>query len=366
MRAAQVQGFGGPEMLVPVDLPDPVPGRGEVLIEVAYADTIFVETQLRTGWGREYFPTTPPYVPGGGVSGVVAAVGPDVDGAWLGRRVVSHVTGSYASKATAAVTSLTPVPAGLDLLTAAALVHDGVTATGLLDLTAVTADDQVLVLGASGGMGTLLVQLARSRGARVTALARGAEKLALVRELGATAAVDITDDDWLGRVREALGADGAREAMGGDGVREALGGEPVREAMGRDGAREAMGGERVREAVGRDGADVVLDGVGGQLGAAALALTADGGRFSAHGAPTGGFATVDAAEAERRGIKVFGIGDVQFGPAEVRRLMARALDEAAAGRLRVVIGAVFPVERAGEAHARIEGRGVVGKVVLEV
>ncbi|WP_405735101.1 zinc-binding dehydrogenase [Streptomyces sp. NBC_00028] len=338
MRAAQVQGFGGPEMLVPVDLPDPVPGPGEVLIEVAYADTIFVEAQLRTGWGREYFPTTPPYVPGGGVSGVVAAVGPDVDDAWLGRRVASHVTGSYASKATAAVTSLTPVPAGLDLLTAAALVHDGVTATGLLDLTAVTADDQVLVLGASGGMGTLLVQLARSRGARVTALARGAEKLALVRELGATAAVDITDDDWLGRVREAMGADGAREAMGG---------------------------ERVREAMRRDGADVVLDGVGGQLGAAALALTADGGRFSAHGAPTGGFATVDTAEAERRGIKVFGIGDVQFGPAEVRRLMARALEEAAAGRLRVVIGAVFPVERAGEAHARIEGRGVVGKVLLE-
>ncbi|MFI9832516.1 zinc-binding dehydrogenase [Streptomyces sp. NPDC051913] len=330
MRAAQVQGFGGPEMLVPVELPDPVPGPGEVLIEVAYADTIFVETQLRTGWGREYFPTTPPYVPGGGVSGVVAAVGPDVDGAWLGRRVVSHVTGSYASKATAAVTSLTPVPAGLDLLTAAALAHDGVTATGLLELTAVTADDQVLVLGASGGMGTLLVQLARSRGARVTALARGAEKLALVRELGATAAVDITAGDWPERVREARGGDGVREAMG------------------------------------RDGADVVLDGVGGQLGAVALALTADGGRFSAHGAPTGGFATVDTAEAERRGIKVYGIGDVQFGPAEVRRLMALALDEAAAGRLRVVVGAVFPVERAGEAHARIEGRGVVGKVVLKV
>ncbi|WP_329337594.1 zinc-binding dehydrogenase [Streptomyces sp. NBC_00663] len=321
MRAAQVQGFGGTETLVPVDLPDPAPGPGEVLIEVAYADTIFLETQLRAGWGREYFPTTPPYVPGGGVSGVVAAVGPDVDGAWRGRRVVSLVTGSYASKATAPVPSLTEVPAGLDLLTAAALVHDGVTATGLLELTAVSADDRVLVLGASGGMGTLLVQLARARGARVTALARGAEKLALVRELGATAAVDIAGADWP---------------------------------------------ERAREALGGDGADVVLDGVGGQLGAAALALTADTGRFSAHGAPTGGFASVDSAEAGRRGIKVFGIGDVQFGPAEVRRLMARALEEAAAGRLRAVVGEVFPVDRAGEAHARIEGRGVVGKVVLQM
>ncbi|MCI3272067.1 zinc-binding dehydrogenase [Streptomyces cylindrosporus] len=242
MRAAQVTRFGGPEVLVPVELPDPVPGRGEVLIEVAYADTIFVEAQVRSGWGREYFPVTPPYVPGGGVSGTVGAVGPEVPESWLGRRVVSFVQGSYASRAVAAVSSLTPVPEGLDLLTAAALVHDGVTAAGLIELTAVSADDRVLILGASGGMGTLLVQLARSRGARVVGAARGPEKVALVRELGASAAVDVTDGGW---------AEGAREALGG-------------------------------------AADVVLDGVGGQLGGVAFGLTADGGRFSAHGAPSGG------------------------------------------------------------------------------
>ncbi|MFF4254046.1 zinc-binding dehydrogenase [Streptomyces sp. NPDC001663] len=319
MRAAQVKEFGGPEVLVPAELPDPVPGPGEVLIDVAYADTIFVETQVRSGWGRDYFPVTPPYVPGGGVSGTVTAVGPEVPEHWLGRRVTSFVQGSYASRAVAGVSGLTAVPEDLDLLTAAALVHDGVTAAGLMELTGVAAGERVLVLGASGGMGTLLVQLARGRGARVVGVARGAEKLTLVRELGASAVVDASDADWVARAREALGG----------------------------------------------AADVVLDGVGGELGAAAFALTADGGRFSAHGAPTGGFAALDGREAERRGIRVFGIGDVQFDAAERRRLASYALEEAAAGNLRAVVGEVFALERAGRAHAAVESRRLVGKVLLE-
>lgn len=246
MRAAQVKAFGGPEVLLPVEIPDPVPGPGEVLIDVAYADTIFVETQIRGGWGREFFPVTPPYVPGGGVSGVVTALGADVADEWLGRRVTAFVTGSYAERAVAATSALSVVPDSLDLLPAAALVHDGLTATGLLELTGVGPADRVLVLGASGGMGTLLVQLAHARGARVVGVARGAAKLALVRELGADAAIDATDTDWPSTARHALG-----------------GSTPA--------------------------ADVVLDGVGGQLGATAFPLTAEGGRFSAHGAPSGGF-----------------------------------------------------------------------------
>ncbi|WP_261727501.1 zinc-binding dehydrogenase, partial [Streptomyces fulvoviolaceus] len=294
MRAAQVQEFGGPEVLTPVNLPDPAPGPGEVLIDVAYADTIFVETQIRSGWGRDYFPVTPPYVPGGGVSGAVTALGPDVPGEWLGRRVVSFVAGSYASRAVASTDALTAVPDDLDLLPAAALVHDGVTAAGVLELTAVAPGDRVLILGASGGMGTLLVQLARSRGARVVAAARGPEKQALVRELGAHATIDPTPADWPEQARAALGG----------------------------------------------AADVVLDGVGGQLGTAAFPLAADGGRFSAHGAPSGGFATLDTGEADRRGIKLFGISDVQFGPADLSRLTTYALGEAAEGRLRPVVGGV--------------------------
>ncbi|WP_151484215.1 zinc-binding dehydrogenase [Streptomyces albicerus] len=323
MRAAQVTKFGDPSVLITADLPDPVPAPGEVLIDVAYADTIFVETQIRSGWGGEFFPVTPPYVPGGGVSGVVSALGPDVPAEWLGRRVTAFVTGSYAERAVAATSALTVVPDSLDLLQAAALVHDGVTATGLMELTAVTETDRVLILGASGGMGTLLVQLAHARGARVVAAARGEAKSALVRDLGADATVDTNSPDWPARARHALG--------------------------GADGS-----------------ADVVLDGVGGEPGASAFPLTADGGRFSAHGAPTGGFATLDPTEAKRRDITLFGIADVQFTPADVRRLTASALAEAAAGRLRPVIGEVFSLEGAGEAHAAVEGRGLVGKVVLKM
>ncbi|MGX1270837.1 zinc-binding dehydrogenase [Streptomyces phaeoluteigriseus] len=320
MRAVQVKAFGGPEVLETVDLPDPVPGPGEVLIEVDHVDTIFVETQIRAGWGREHFDTEPPYVPGGGVSGTVGAVGAGVADGWLGRRVTSFVRGGYAERAIAAVASLTPVPDALELLSAAALVHDGVTAQGLLERTAVSSGDRVLVLGASGGMGTLLVQLARARGARVVAAARGPRKLALVEELGAHATVDVSTADWAERARDALGG----------------------------------------------GAEVVLDGVGGELGTAAVSLTVDRGRFSAHGAPSGAFAAPDPEEVESRGISVFGIADVQFAPEEVRRLRTDALDEAAAGRLRPLIGEVFPLEEAEAAHRAVEGRGLVGKVVLRV
>jgi len=320
MRAVRVTRFGGPEVLVPTELPDPVPATGEVLIEVGYVDTIFVETQVRSGWGGEYFDVRPPYVPGGGVAGTVTALGPGVPRSWLGRRVAAHVRGGYASLATAPVTALNPVPDDLDLLSAAALVHDGVTAAGLLELTAVTAGDRVLILGASGGMGTLLVQLARAAGASVTALARGVEKLSLVRELGAHAAIDAQDADWY---------------------------------------------EQARAALGPDGATVVLDGVGGRLGTQALGLTADNGRFSAHGAPTGSFATLPPPEAGTRGIKLFGISDVQFTSTDLQRLTARAYTEAAAVRLTPVIGEVFPLERAGDAHLAIEGRELLGKVVLK-
>ncbi|WP_031073360.1 zinc-binding dehydrogenase [Streptomyces sp. NRRL S-118] len=324
MRVTRAMSFGGPEVLVPGEAPDPVAGPGQVLLDVAAVDTIFVETQVRSGWGGEYFPVEPPYVPGAGVAGTVRAVGAGVDeAAWAGRRVIASLgfTGGYAERAVAGVPALALVPDGLALTDAAALVHDGVTAIALLDATELKPGETVLIVGASGGMGTVLVQLAKAAGARVVGTARGEAKAALVRELGADAVVDASTPDWP---------------------------------------------ERAREAIGPGGADVVLDGVGGQVGAAAYPLVADGGRFSAHGAPTGGFAQVDPAAAERRGIRLLGIGDVQLTDDAHARLAGRALAEAAAGRLRPVIGATFPLERAAEAHAAIEARNLLGKVVLTV
>ncbi|MEU4350086.1 zinc-binding dehydrogenase [Streptomyces sp. NPDC023838] len=323
MRVAQVGEFGGPEVLVPAELPDPVAGPDEVVVAVDHIDTLFVHTQIRAGAFGEYFDVKPPYVPGGGVSGTVTSTGAEVDpAAWAGRRVIAAVEpGSYASLAAVPVDHLVPVPDGLGLREAAALVHDSVTALALLDLTALKEGETVLITGASGGMGTLLVQLARARGARVVAVARGEEKLSLVRALGAHEVVDAGSPDWP---------------------------------------------ERARRVLGEGGADVVLDGVGGALGAAAFPLTATGGRFSAHGAPTGGFAAVPQEEADSRAVTLLGIADVQLTPHDRVALAAQALKEAAAGRLRPVIGAVYPLARAAEAHAAIEGRGVVGKVLLEV
>ncbi|WP_079126272.1 zinc-binding dehydrogenase [Streptomyces sp. ERV7] len=315
MRVAQVREFGGPEVLVPAELPDPVAGPDEVVVAVDHIDTLFVQTQIRAGEFGEYFDVRPPYVPGGGISGTVASTGSEVDPAvWTGRRVIAAVEpGSYASLAAVPVDHLVPVPENLGLREAAALVHDSVTALALLELTALKAGETVLITGASGGMGTLLVQLARSLGARVVAVARGDEKTALVRELGAHEVVDAASPDWP---------------------------------------------ERAAAVLGGAGADVVLDGVGGAVGAAAFPLTAPGGRFSAHGAPTGhGFAAVSPEEAAARAITLLGIADVQLTPERRTTLAARALEEAAAGRLRTVIGAVFPLERAGDACTSPTRRG---------
>ncbi|GII80081.1 NADPH:quinone reductase [Sphaerisporangium rufum] len=320
MHAIQVREYGGPEVLVPMELPDPQAGPGEVVVRAEAIDTIYLETQIRGGWG-EMFGVTPPYVPGGAAAGTVVGTGPGVSSSWLGRRVVAGAgtRGSYAELVRTGVDRLVPVPDGLGLREAAALAHDGVTATGILDGVGVKPGDRVLILGAAGGMGTLLVQLARHLGARVVGAARGAAKLALVRRLGADAVVDYTEDGWTGAVRDAL-----------DGL-------PV---------------------------DVLLDGVGGALGADAFALVADGGRVSAHGAASGGFATVDQQLAQARGISVRGITDVQFDAPDMVRLAGRALADAAAGRMRPVIAREYPLRSAAEAHRAMEARSIPGKALL--
>jgi len=315
MRAVLVKAFGGPEVLEAAELPDPVAGPGEAVIAVSVIDTLFVETWVRAGRGP--FPIEPPYVPGGGVAGTVASVGDGVDRSWIGHRVVAILgqRGGYAERALAPVDTLVPIPDGVGFRDAAALVHDATTGMGLYEALAPRPGETVLVLGATGGMGVLLVQLARAAGARVLAGARGDRKLRLVEQLGAEA-VDVSDPDWTTSV------------------------------------------------VG--GVDVVLDGVGGKLGLAAFELTRDGGRFSAHGAPTGGFAPVDPVEAGRRGIVLRGIADLRYSPAERVRLTALGLAAAAEGRIRPVIGQTFPLERAADAHAAIEARTVIGKTLLLV
>ena len=323
MRVIEVTQFGGPEVLEVGKADEPVPGLGQVVVDVSDVPLLFVDTQIRSGSARDWFPTTPPYVPGAGVAGKVRSVGEGVNADWVGRPVVASSAegGGYVERAVIAVDDLIAVPEGLGIAEAAALLHDGRTAVSLIDQAHVRAEEWVLVLGAGGGLGSLLVQLAHGAGARVIGAARGKQKLDLARELGADALVDYSRSGWP---------------------------------------------KQVLAITNGEGADVVFDGVGGETGEAAFEVTTRGGRFSAHGAPSGGFAQIDAKEAEERHITVRGIEHVQFTPADGKRLTERAMAAAVAGRIRPVIGQTFPLERAAEAHAAIEGRDVIGKTLLVI
>jgi NADPH:quinone reductase len=320
MRAIQVASFGGPEVLVPVDLPDPEPGPGQVVVGMAAADVIFLDTLLRGGWGQEFFPQALPYVPGGGGAGEVLRAGEGVDPAWVGRRVVARASRGYAEQVVAGVDEVVPVPDGLPAETAAALLHDGVTALDLYRLGAPEKGEWVLVTSAAGGAGSLLVQLAVDAGARVVAAASGDAKLALARDLGAEVTVNYTEPGWTGRVREATGG----------------------------------------------GAALAYDGAGGPLGTATVDALADGGRFVTYG--TGdGFAAPDPELTARRGLRVSTpLMDGPTDKATAREVLGEALSRAVEGRLRPTIGATYPLEGAADAHRALASRAVVGKSLLLV
>ena len=321
MRAVRVHEFGGPSVLRVEEVPEPTAGPGQVVVGLEVADVILLHALLRGGWGGEYFPLTLPYVPGQGGAGRVLAVGPGVDPAWLGRRVASRsaVTGAYAEQAVFPVDGLVPIPDGLGSAEAAAMVHDGVTALLILRRVRVSEGSWVLVAAATGGAGSLLVQLLRNAGARVIGAARGSRKLELARELGAELAVDYSLPGWQDQVREATG-----------------------------------------------GVGLAFDGAGGALGRETFELVTEGGRFVTYGS-SDGFADVDPAEAARRRVRVDDVlADGAPDVAVVRELLAEALDLVVRERIRPVISATHPLEEAAKAHRSLEERATLGKSLLVV
>jgi NADPH:quinone reductase len=324
MRAIEVRRFGPPDVLKPADLPDPTPGPGQVLVAASACDVLFVDTMIRSGAGAGYFPIQPPYVPGNGVGGEVVAVGASVSPEWLGRPVAAHTggrggTGGYAQLAVADLEHVAGVPDDVDLLAATAVLHDGTTALRVLEICGIQPGEWVLVLGAAGGMGILLVQLLAARGAHVVGAVRGQAKREAVARAGALITIDYGLPDWGASVLDATG-----------GVRPA----------------------------------VVLDGVGGAIGAAAFGLVADGGRFSAHGSPSGSFASIDTDAALDRRVRVSTIGDLQYGAGDRSRLMKEILGLLAEQRITPVIGQTFALAEAAKAHEAIEARGTVAKTLL--
>ena len=167
MHAIRQHAFGGPETLEYEEVPDPEPGEGQVRIAVEAAGVHLLDTTIRSGAGGGPFPLPDlPMTPGREVAGRVDLVGPGVDPAWRGRRVVAHLgmtSGGYASRAVAAVGSVHEVADHVDAPAAVAMIGTGRTAMGILDVADVGAHDVVLVTAAAGGLGTLLVQAAHAR-----------------------------------------------------------------------------------------------------------------------------------------------------------------------------------------------------------
>ncbi len=200
---------------------------------------------------------------------------------------------------------------------AVALLADGRTALALARRAGLRGGDTVLVEAAAGGVGTLLVQIARNVGARTVALASQPRKLALARDLGADLTVDYSRDDWARQVRDAVGV-----------------------------------------------VDVVFDGVGGDIGLAAFGLLGAGGRFCPFGTASGSFAPVTPELARAHHVTV--LAGAAASPEEMIALVQEALTEAAPGRIRPVIGQEFELATAANAHAAIEARTTVGKTLLTV
>ncbi len=311
MRAIQITRLGGPETLTETELPDPVPGPDEVLVDVEAAGVNYADAERVAG---TYLPPDLPFVPG---SEVVGRTGD-------GRRVMGLTRQGYASKALIKTDDVVELPEEADAGEVLALLVQGLTAWHLLGTAArVRKGESVVVNSAAGGVGHLALQLARELGAgRVIATASTREKLDLALSLGADAAVD-----------------GAAEGYA----------------------------ERVIEANLGERADVILDAVGGPVFDAALGAVAEFGRLisygtASHRAPS----PVDVGRLTEANIAVAGfwIRPLLARPGACRAHLSELLELTAAGRIRPVAGGEYALSDAGTALEDVLARRTTGKIVL--
>jgi NADPH2:quinone reductase len=312
MKAIQIQEFGGPEMLEYVELPDPSPGDGQVVVEVARAGVNFADTHAtRNDYLAEQ---SLPLVPGAEISGRTAD----------GRRVAALLgSGGYAQKALVPESLLIPVPDEVDDDQAAALLLQGLTALALVKRGArIEAGETIVVEAAAGGTGSLAVQIAKRAGARVIALASSEEKRDLCARLGADATVDSRAEDLGGAIRE------------------------------------ANGGERV---------DAVLHMSGGDAFDAEMDVLAPLGRMVVFGIASREQREVSTAALLRGSKSVIGFWLVHL---LARRdlaapLIGELLGAVAAGELEVTVGGVYPLSDAARAHEDLIARRTTGKLLLD-
>ncbi|RDJ25053.1 zinc-binding alcohol dehydrogenase family protein [Bosea caraganae] len=327
MKAIQISRFGGPEVLEPIDIPKPAPGPGEVLIRVGAVGVNFFETLQR----QDRYGSTPslPMIPGVEVAGTVEALGTGASGVGIGARVAAPLfaagifSGGYAEHVAADAGWTVPLPASVSFATATALMVQGLTALHLTRQ-APPAGKTVLVNAAAGGVGSLLVQLARRAGARrVIAAASSPEKLAAARELGADAGIDYSRPDWTAEVQA---------AAGGAGV------------------------------------EVIYESIGGAITTTSFGLLAPLGRIVLFGAlnlEDFGFGVPELASLVAGNQSLAGFSLLPLlSQANVKADLAALFSLAERGELTVLPGSSFPLEQAAAAHHALESRRSTGKLVL--
>ncbi len=322
MRAVIAPEPGGPEALVVVDRPDPVPGPGEVVLEVAATAVNRADTLQRQG----LYPPPPGAsdVLGLECSGVVSAVGEGVDTWSVGDEVCALLAGGgYAEKVLVPAGQVLPVPAGLDLVTAGALPEVACTVwSNVFMIAGLQRDETLLVHGGGGGIGTFAIQLGHALGSRVATTAGSAAKLEVCRSLGAEVLVNYREQDFVDEVRAATG-----------------------------------------------GADVILDNMGAAYLARNVEVLATEGRLVVIGMQGGSIAELDLGVLLRKRGAVIATS-LRARPVEEKAAICASVVEhvwplVADGSVRTLVHRRLPLEQAAEAHRVMESSDHTGKIVLE-
>ena len=323
MRAVTTTEPGGPEVLTVTDLPDPEPGPGEVVVDVAATAVNRADLLQRMG----FYPPPPGAsdVIGLECSGTIAAVGEGVTGHEVGTEVCALLAGGgYASKVAVPAGQVMPLPAGVDVVTAAALPEVACTVwSNVFMIARLQAGEAFLVHGGGGGIGTFAIQLAAAAGARVFATAGSEEKLELCRSLGAEVAINYRDEDFV---------------------------------------------EVVRSHTDGRGADVVLDNMGAKYLARNVDVLADEGRLVIIGMQGGVKAELDISTLLRKRGAVIATA-LRSRPVDGKAAICASVVEhvwplVAEGRVKPIVHTVLHLEEVGEAHRIVEASSHAGKVLL--
>jgi len=325
MHAIRVTEHGGPDVMTWVELPTPTPVKGEVLVRLEAAGVNFIDVYFRTG----AYPTELPATPGLEGAGVVEAVGPDVTALRVGDRIAwsdrvgASPGGSYATYVIVPAARAVPVPPEVKLPVAAAAMLQGMTAHYLSHSTfPLGGGHTCLVHAAAGGVGLLLSQMAKKRGARVIGTVSTAEKAALAKRAGADDVIQYTEQDFVSEVKR---------LTGGRGV------------------------------------DVVYDSVGKTTFEKGLDALAPRGMMVLYGQSSGRVPPFDPQTLNGKGSLFLTRPSLYHHVRAREDLLARADDVLSwvkRGELEVRIGATFALQRAADAHRALEGRTTTGKVVL--